>query len=110
MGGKALASGSPALLLLALAGAVAFALRMERVLGVTVLGAILAGVLWSNALGYHDVSLAPYAQLHELESIGGELSGKGPTLMTEYQPYGVRHFLRSGDAEGASELRPDRSR
>jgi hypothetical protein len=25
--------------------------------------------------------------------------------MTEYQPYGVRHFLRSLDAEGASELR-----
>jgi hypothetical protein len=26
-------------------------------------------------------------------------------LMTEYQPYGVRHFLRELDAEGASELR-----
>lgn len=25
--------------------------------------------------------------------------------MTEYQPYGVRHFLREADAEGASELR-----
>ena len=25
--------------------------------------------------------------------------------MTEYQPYGVRHFLRRLDAEGASELR-----
>jgi hypothetical protein len=25
--------------------------------------------------------------------------------MTEYQPYGVRHFLRALDAEGASELR-----
>ena len=25
--------------------------------------------------------------------------------MTEYQPYGVRHFLRKLDAEGASELR-----
>ena len=25
--------------------------------------------------------------------------------MTEYQPYGVRHFLRDADAEGASELR-----
>ena len=26
-------------------------------------------------------------------------------MMTEYQPYGVRHFLRALDAEGASELR-----
>jgi hypothetical protein len=25
--------------------------------------------------------------------------------MTEYQPYGVRHFLRQLDPEGASELR-----
>jgi hypothetical protein len=25
--------------------------------------------------------------------------------MTEYEPYGVRHFLRDGDPEGASELR-----
>ncbi len=105
VGGKALASGSPSLLLLALAGAAAFAARVERVLGTTVLGLILAGVLWSNALAYHDVSLAPYDQLHELEEIGEEFAGEGPALMTEYQPYGVRHFLRQIDAEGASELR-----
>ena len=105
VGAKALASGSPAVLLLALAGAAAFAARVERVLGTTVLALILAGVLWSNALGYHDVSLAPYQQLRELESIGNQFAGDGPTLMTEYQPYGVRHFLRATDAEGASELR-----
>ena len=29
--------------------------------------------------------------------------------MTEYQPYGVRHFLRSMDAEGAAELRAARA-
>lgn len=105
VGAKALASGSPSFLLLAMAGAAAFALRVERVVGTTVLGLLLAGVLWSNALGYHDVSLAPYAQLRELEAIGEEFGGEGPTLMTEYQPYGVRHFLRKADAEGASELR-----
>jgi hypothetical protein len=105
VGAKALSSGSPALLFLALAGAAAFAARVERLLGTTALALILAGVLWSNALGYHDVSLAPYDQLRELESIGEEFAGEGPTLMTEYQPYGVRHFLREADAEGASELR-----
>ncbi|HEX6665461.1 MAG TPA: hypothetical protein VF081_02570 [Solirubrobacterales bacterium] len=105
VGAKALASGSCALLLLALGGAAAFALRVERVLGTTALVLILGGVLWSNALGYHDVSLAPYEQLRELESIGDEFAGEGPTLMTEYQPYGVRHFLGAADAEGASELR-----
>lgn len=105
VGAKALASGSPSLLLLALAGAAAFAVRVERVFGTTVLALLLAGVLWSNALGYHDAWLAPYEQLRELEQIGEELAGEGPTLMTEYQPYGVRHLLREADAEGASELR-----
>jgi len=105
VGAKALASGSPALLLLALAGAAAFAARVERVLGTTVLALVLAGVLWSNTLAYHDVSLAPYDQLRELEGVGEEFAGEGPALMTEYQPYGVRHFLREMDAEGASELR-----
>ncbi|HEX5610065.1 MAG TPA: hypothetical protein VFX45_08240 [Solirubrobacterales bacterium] len=105
VGAKALASGSCAVLLLALGGAAAFALRVERVLGTTALVLVLAGVLWSNALGYHDVSLAPYDQLRELESIGEEFAGEGPTLMTEYQPYGARHFLGPADAEGASELR-----
>ena len=51
------------------------------------------------------MSLAPRAQLAELETIAGVLGNKGPTLMTEYQPYGVRHFLRNAAPEGASELR-----
>jgi len=105
VGGKALASGSPAFLLLALSGAAALATRIERTLGATVLGLVLAGVLWSNFLAYHDANLAPFEQLRELESIGQEFAGEGPTLMTEYNPYGVRHFLRDADAEGASELR-----
>src|SRR5439155_4083138 len=67
--------------------------------------AIAVGVLWSNVLQYHDVSLAPRAQLHELEVIGNRFAGAGPALMTDYQAYGVRHFLRRDDAEGASELR-----
>lgn len=67
--------------------------------------AVAAGVLWSNVLAYHDVNLAPRQQLVELERIGHRFAGEGPALMTEYQPYGVRHFLRALDAEGASELR-----
>jgi hypothetical protein len=67
--------------------------------------AITGGVLWSNALAYHDVSLAPRGQLHELEAIGNAFAGQGPALMTAYEPYGARHFLRSENPEGASELR-----
>ncbi len=62
-------------------------------------------MLWSNALAYANVWLAPRSQLTELETIGKTFAGDGPTLMTEYQPYGVRHFLRALDPEGASERR-----
>ena len=63
------------------------------------------GVLVSNVLQYHDAWLAPRKQLVELERSGNEFAGGGPALMTEYMPYGVRHFLRRLDGEGASELR-----
>ena len=62
-------------------------------------------MVWSNVLQYHDVWLGPREQLAELSDIGERFAGDGPALQTEYQPYGVRHFLRKLDAEGASELR-----
>jgi hypothetical protein len=95
---KALAMASPAFLAVALA-ACGFRYGQLALLPVAV------GVLWSNALAYHDVWLAPRGQLHELETIGSRFAGDGPALMTDYEPYGVRHFLRRLDAEGASELR-----
>jgi hypothetical protein len=104
---KAMATAAPLVILLA-AGTIAWLLDAGR-RGPAIaagLGAIvLAGILWSNALAYRDVNLAPRPQLAELEHIGSEIAGQGPTLMTEYQPYGVRHFLRDADPEGASELR-----
>ena len=42
--------------------------------------AIAAGVLWSNALAYANVWLAPRSQLAELETIGKTFAGDGPTL------------------------------
>ena len=41
----------------------------------------------------------------ELEKIGEKFSGKGPALLTEFESYGARHFLRGLDAETASGLR-----
>jgi len=98
VGGKALAIASPAALAAAL-GATGFGW------GRLALVPIAAGVLWSNTLAYDDVWLAPRAKLHELETVGQRFAGDSPALMTEYEPYGVRHFLRRLDAEGASELR-----
>ena len=101
---KSFATASPAVLLLALVGG-ARLLEARRREALLALAVIAGGVLASNALAYREASLAPRAQLGELERIGHEFAGAGPALMTEYQPYGVRHFLRSLDAEGASELR-----
>jgi hypothetical protein len=105
VGGKALATASPAIpLLAAVAGAWIYAAG-DRIAGGLLLGVIAAGVLWSNALAYRDVNLAPRDQLAELETIGYRVAGEGPSLLTEYQPYGARHFLRESDPESASELR-----
>jgi hypothetical protein len=101
---KAFAVASPAVLLLALVGG-AQLLRTRRVAAVALLAALGGGVLASNALAYRDASLAPRAKLAELEVIGERFAGHTPALMTEYQPYGVRHFLRRLEPEGASELR-----
>jgi hypothetical protein len=102
---KAYAIAGPALLLAALVGCAALVTRGRVAEGVVGLVAVVGGVLWSNVLAYHEVNLAPRQQLVELERIGHRFARNGPTLMTEYQPYGVRHFLRALDPEGASELR-----
>ncbi|HYX75943.1 MAG TPA: hypothetical protein VE757_02095, partial [Gaiellaceae bacterium] len=105
VGGKALAIAAPAFLALALAGCGALVAKGRFVEASVAALLIGAGVLWSNALQYHDVWLAPRGQLHELEAIGHRFAGVSPALMTTYEPYGVRHFLRNSDPEGASELR-----
>jgi hypothetical protein len=105
IGGKALASASPIVLAVAFAGAAAVyesGRRVEAIAG----GAVLLGaLLWSNALQYRDVDLAPSSRLVELATIGHRFTGQGPTLLAEYEPYGARHFLRGMDAESSSELR-----
>jgi hypothetical protein len=105
VGGKTLAMAAPAVLAAAFAGCAALLARGRGVESAVAALALTGGVLWSNVLQYHDVWLAPRGQLHELEAIGHQFTGEGPALMTTYEPYGVRHFLRRLDPEGASELR-----
>ena len=102
---KALATASPAVVFAALIGAGLTIAAGRRVAGAVLALVVCGGVLWSNVLAYHEVNLAPYQRHSELAQIGDLIAGQGPALMTEYEPYGVRHFLRKADAEGASELR-----
>jgi hypothetical protein len=108
---KAFEIASPAILIVAMAGALAIPSLVGRtgdsqyaqiarnatpVAGILVAG----GVLWSNALAYSDVTLAPRPQLRELEQINERFTGQGPTLLTDYEPYAARHFLRDLDVDG----------
>lgn len=105
IGAKALASTSPIVLATALAGS-AFAFERGRRVEAGVAALLVGGgVLWSNALQYHQVYVAPRERLAELELIGERFARQGPTLLTEFEPYAARHFLREMDPEAASELR-----
>jgi len=102
---KAFAIASPAPVLAGMLGAALAWADGRRVVATLLAVAIGGGVVWSNALAFGEVNLAPRERLVELERIGERFAGAGPALMTEYEPYGVRHFLRDLDAEGASEFR-----
>ena len=105
IGAKALASAAPAVMLLALLGAAALAATGRVTEAAVIALAIVGGIAWSNVLAYREVWLAPHGRLTELEAIGKRYADQGPALMTEFEPYGARHFLRRLDAEGVSELR-----
>jgi hypothetical protein len=103
--GKALAIGSPALLTAGLVGA-AMLWRRSAAAALALVAVIGGGVLWSNALAYHDVLLAPKDRLAELQLMAPLVAGRGPTLINEYEIYADRHFLRDGAPIEPAEYRP----
>jgi hypothetical protein len=102
--GKAMAIASPALLVTALAGVAMLSSRYRA--GFVALAALAFGVLWSTALAYNHVVLAPRARMAELQHIGTLVDGKPLTLLNEYEIYGSYHFLRAGAPVGPAEYRP----
>jgi hypothetical protein len=103
--GKAYATASVAVPFAAMLGVGWLAAARLRAVAIAVGIAVAGGIGWSNALAYREVSLAPRDQLAELERISERIAGQGPTLISEYSPYGARHFLRDADPESISELR-----
>jgi hypothetical protein len=73
---------------------------------VLIVVALTGGVVWSNALAYHDVTLAPRDRMAELAHMGGLIAGKGPTFINEYEVYADRHFLHEGVPTEPAEYRP----
>jgi hypothetical protein len=115
--GKAIAVSSPLLLLSAPIGAHGLwtyfrenshdrfrKFRIHYIVALLI-GIVASGVIYSDAITYKNVWLAPYRQMNELREIGQLFAGQGPTLMTEYSVFGPRYFMRTMDAESAGELR-----
>jgi hypothetical protein len=57
---------------------------------------VSAGVLYGNALIYHDTTLAPGARYHDLAAIASRYAKQGPTLDPSFDEY-AEYFLRGED-------------
>jgi hypothetical protein len=84
---------------LTLAFAGAAALQASRPRGLRALGWLAAlsmagGVLYGNALIYHDQLLAPGARYHDLAAIAKRYAKQGPALDPTFDEY-AEYFLRS---------------
>jgi hypothetical protein len=73
-----------------------------RALPAVAMAALLGGVMWSTALAYHDVSLAPHDRYAELLEIDDRLAGKGPAILGEYDEF-AGYFLRKVPGYSAPE-------
>jgi hypothetical protein len=108
--GKSLAFSSPAVLLAGMTGAAVLFSRDNRfalAAGIIALGGITGGVIWSNYLQYHNVSLAPRARLSELQAIAPLAAREPPTFINEYEIYADRAFLHAAEPIEPAEYRPE---
>jgi len=100
---KVLMIVSPALLALAMVGAASLWSGRWRALSLLAMTLLAGGVLGSNALAYHDISLAPHGRYAELLKLNERLAGKGPVVFTEYDEFG-KHFLRDAPSYNEPEF------
>jgi hypothetical protein len=77
--------------------------RAIALLGWVAAAVIAGGVLYGNAIVYHDTTLAPAARYHDLAAIGKRYAGQGPTLFPGFDEY-AEYFLREED--GSSSVNP----
>ena len=94
---KVLMLFSIAVVLTAMLGAVALYDAGRRIEGWILALVIGGGVLWTNALAFHDSSVVPQARFKELASIGSRFSGQGPAFYNLWDTYPI-YFLRNESA------------
>ena len=78
---------------LAFVGAAALLRGRLRLLAWPAAAVVAAAVLFGNALAYQQITLAPRDQLRDLERLGNQLPGRGPTLYPAFNEY-AEYFLR----------------
>ena len=106
---KALMIVSPAIVATAIVGAAFLWQSRWRPASLLIAAAVTFGVLWTDAVAYHDLDLAPRDRLAELGTIGHRFAGQGPALYTEFEEFG-KHFLRQTDPSGSDEAWQDAPR
>jgi hypothetical protein len=99
---KAMAIASPAAVLAVALGPLALEERGARIAALAVAVVLAGGVIVSNIVTYHDVSLAPRDRLAELDEVADMASENRPLLYTEFEEMG-KHFLRDAEPVGATE-------
>lgn len=107
IGGKAMAISSPALLAVAGAGLALLVAHRRMTEAVVAGGVVSVGVLAGSWATYKEAPLAPYGDNAELARIGASGPQAAPALITDYSPYGARHYLSALAGQGAGELRRD---
>jgi hypothetical protein len=99
---KALMIASPAVVLVGMLGAASLLDSRGTIAAALLAAPIAVGVLFTNAVAYHYVPLAPRDRLHELHQMGERLEGDGPLLYTEFEEF-AKHYLRAASPTGWSE-------
>ena len=83
------------------AGAAALWARGHRLPAAIPLAAVAGGILWSNALAYQDVNLAPHGQLAELQrqlELQERLQLVGPGNLLNRLPMKINVIVNYGDS------------
>jgi hypothetical protein len=102
---------SPSVVLLAAIAALtmlASARRVARATGVIGIAAVAVGVLWSAALGYNSVRLAPPDRVEAMGDAADHAKGGGLWLINEWEEY-ARFFMSDIRANPAFESESPRS-
>jgi hypothetical protein len=86
---KLIVLSSPFVVLLACVGANGLFAARRRVEGTLLLAALVVGIVWSDALAYHDTNLAPTDRFEELSAIGTRFAGDGPALLPDFDEYSL---------------------